>query len=335
MALFDKGSREYNLLINRVKMGCAAQSRQIDKTKIGAAVKGIPTIWKQFQRATEEDSLEQIQEKNFYNSLLADRKPYFFKYKYNHLNKELNEYNKKNDENCQTRFCMSLKEMLAIPVEKRTSQQRDFIMYYYKFLPVIDSNCVMNRVCKYIEGVDFNIKQKVRSSQDFDYRVLQSPNFTLNKNLYKKIQNVIEASFKEWNEKKKDVNIKGFVKGNAQRATEKVKFDKDAEYMVLKGKLQEITSNEEQLANHLVYLFYCDKPSYNKTVLWALVGKQLYENVKSKTNSFYFPQKNVNGSLEFLYEKYSIERIMLEKEDSMTVLDNELGEGNNVDNYDD
>ena len=65
----------------------------------------------------------------------------------------------------------------------------------------------------------------------------------------------------------------------------------------------------------MVYLFYVDKPSYNKAVLWNIVGKQIYETVKSKTTSFYFPEKNPNGSLEFLYEKYSIERVMIPRED--------------------
>lgn len=31
MGLFDPDSEEYKLLMNRVKMGCAAQSRQIKK----------------------------------------------------------------------------------------------------------------------------------------------------------------------------------------------------------------------------------------------------------------------------------------------------------------
>ena len=87
------------------------------------------------------------------------------------------------------------------------------------------------------------------------------------------------------------------------------KIDKDIEYGLLKERLQDICSNEEQLTNHLIYLFYEDKPSFSKTTLWNLVGKQIYENIKSKTDYFYFPIKNPNGSLEFLYEKYSIERI--------------------------
>ena len=40
---FEQGSEEYKLLNNRIKMCCAAQSRQIDKTKIGENVKSEAT----------------------------------------------------------------------------------------------------------------------------------------------------------------------------------------------------------------------------------------------------------------------------------------------------
>ena len=63
-------------------------------------------------------------------------------------------------------------------------------------MPVIDTDCVMNKICKYIEGVDFQIKKKVRSSQDFDYRILLGNNFILNKSLYNEIKEELERTFK-------------------------------------------------------------------------------------------------------------------------------------------
>ena len=69
----------------------------------------------------------------------------------------------------------------------------------------------------------------------------------------------------------------------------------------------------------MVYIFYVEKQSLNKSVLWSLVGKTIYEIIKSKTNSFYFPMKNSNGSIRFLYDNYSIEKVILselEEEDS-------------------
>lgn len=110
----------------------------------------------------------------------------------------------------------------------------------------------------------------------------------------------------------------GFYNGSdienesTKKFDENLKTDKELKFQVLKSQLEELCSNEERLTNHLIYLFYVEKPSLNKSYLWNLVGKQIYENVKAKTRSFYFPFKNPNGTLEFLYEKYSIERVLME-----------------------
>lgn len=220
------------------------------------------------------------------------------------MNKEYNEFVRKSDEDCHIRFGKSLQEVLSIPKKKKTEEEKEFIDYYKHFLPVIDSDCVMNKICKYIESVDFHIRQKVRSSQSFDYKILLSDNFAVNKKLYEEICRKVNETFKGWKSKKEThqgYTVKNPLMGN--------QFDKDKEYLGLLRDLEDITSNSESLANHLVYLFYVDKPSYNKNILWSLVGDIIYENVKRKTNAYYFPMKNPNGSLEFLFENYSIERV--------------------------
>lgn len=309
MGLFEPESKEYKLLMNRVKMGCAAQSRQIDKTKIGEAVKGIPKIWTQYQKYLKDDTEKDKELKNFYNSLLTDRKPYFFKYKYPTLNKQLNAYIKKSDENCQIHFSVSLKDLLEKENSLLTEDEKEFIMFYRKFLPVIDSNCVMNNICKYIESIDFHIKQKIKTSKNFNYKnLLSCNNFKINKKIYKEIVDIILQTNKEWEEK-----IKNSQKNIDKINSKDLKLDKELEYKVLKNKLREVTSNEENLTDHLIYLFYEDKPSLNKATLWGIVGKQIFNNIKNNTTSYYFPIKNDNGTLEFLYNHYSIERFVIEK----------------------
>ena len=309
--IFPEGSKERQILEDRLKAGCAAQSRQIDKTKIGENVKTLGTVCKQFQRAKDGDSTEEIARKNFYNTILADKKPYFFRYKYRQLNKELNEYNRNAETTCQTRFYMSFKELVELPEEKRTQQQKDFLFYYYKFLPVLDSSCVMNKVCHYIESIDFEIKKKVRSSDGFDWHILTSENFQPEKALTEKLYNVIveEMSKKHLDLRSLKLSNPELVRKNS--ITQKDEFDKETWINLLRSNLEDICSNEEKLANHLVYIFYEVKSSLNKSVLWGVAGKAIYENIKNKTNVFYFPIKNQNGSIKFLYENYSIEKIEL------------------------
>ena len=61
-----------------------------DKAKIGEEVKSVAGIWKTHQKINEDDDEETVKQKEFYNSLLSDRKPYFFKHLYK---KEKDRYN--------------------------------------------------------------------------------------------------------------------------------------------------------------------------------------------------------------------------------------------------
>lgn len=215
------------------------------------------------------------------------------------------------NEDCELRYCVSLESLKKIPEKDLTDDQKKFIMLYNKYLPVIETDCVMNKICKYIESKDFQIKQKVKTSEDFDWRILVTDNFQISKTLYAQICEKVYDVFNQWKIEEKDKKKKRVAKIG-------IDFEdfqsKEGKYIDLKQQLESICSNEEQLTNHLVYLFYVDKPSYNKTILWYIVGKQIFETVKNKTSSYYIPIKNPSGSLEFLYEKYSIERINIERE---------------------
>lgn len=212
---------------------------------------------------------------------------------------------------------MSFKELQKLEKEhpeQLTQQMKDFLFYYNKFLPVLDSDCVMNKICHYIESVDFQIKKKVRSSESFDWKTLVTENFQPEKKLCLQLLGIIEEEVS-----KKHLDLKtlktitpSLVKKNS--VTQRDEFDKEVWFSLLRERLEEVCSNEEKLANHLVYIFYEMRTSLNKSILWSVAGKAIYENVKNKTNSFYFPIKNPNGNLKFLYENYSIERVEVKKE---------------------
>ena len=313
MAMFPPDSKEYKQLADRIKAGCAAQSRQIDKTKIGEAVKTLGTVCKQYQHINPDDDMETRIKKEFYNRILADKKPYFFKYKYKTLQKELNEYNKKHEELAQLHFSKSLKEIKEADITTLTNEEMNFLYFYDKFLPVIDSPSVMNKICKYIENVDFHIKQKIRSNSEFNYKTLQTESFTINKRIYERIKEEMESTLKQWDELSK-INKSSKIEKSLTGKTQS-KFDKEVEWASLKNRLENITSNEESLANHLIYYFYEERPSLSKGTLWGLVGKQIYENIKSKIHEFDFPVRDEHGTIDFLYEKYQVQHLFLKEEE--------------------
>lgn len=211
-------------------------------------------------------------------------------------------YLKKRDEKLKNKFgnAWSLERLLNTPEDELTEEQKEFKKQYYDFLPVIDSDCVMNKISHYIESIDFEIKKKVRSSDAFDYRILQSENFMINKKIYEQIYYKVEEHIKNW-------QIRRRV--NDTKTLQDSSVEKTVAYSVLKEDLEQICPNDTTVVNHLITLFYEDKPSYNKGILWDLYGRQIFENIRSKVNSCYFPKKNSNGTLEFLYENYSIEKV--------------------------
>lgn len=211
-------------------------------------------------------------------------------------------YLKKREEKLKNKFgnAWNLERLLSTPEEELTDELKEFKRQYYDFLPVVDSDCVMNKISHYIESIDFEIKKKVRSSDAFDYRILQSENFMINKKIYEQMYRKVDEHIKSW--------------ANTKSVADKTKLkdemlDKQAKYFTLKEDLEQICPNDETVANHLVTLFYEDKPSYNKGILWECYGKQIVETLKGKVKSCYFPKKNSNGTLEFLYENYSIEKV--------------------------
>ena len=312
--MFPEGSKERVLLEDRVKACCGAQSRQIDKTKIGENVKAEASIWKQYQHHDKDETLEEKERKDFYNRLLTDKRPYFFKYKYSKLQKEVNEFVKLKEEDCEVHLKMTLNELFKIPVDQLTEDQRIFLECYWKKYPLVDSDCVMNKICKHIEKVDFHIKSKIRTSSDFDYRELLIENFSVNKKLYQQISELVKTTLRKWEELKS----LAYRDGTVLKVGYQEQLDKEVQYANLKRELENLCSNSDQLASHMVYLFYVDRPTYNKNILWGTVGKEIYEIVKAKTKSFYYPMRNENGTLEYLYDKFSIERFLVEdlKEDT-------------------
>lgn len=278
-----------------------------DKAKIGREVKGIPSIWRIFQVTKDEDDEETKKKKKFYNSILTDKKPYFFRYKYDSLNKQYRSYVKAKEEDCLLKYNRKLSEVLKNP---HNEQERIFKDKYYKFMDIIDSDCVMNKICKYIESIDFNIKQKMRSSSEFDYKILLSREAEFDEKIYEIVSSLVTSRIKEWAVKREEINSKqqNYSRTGIKFNEEEVN-QKDQVLMLLREDLLQVCSNEEELTNYLLKLFYEDKISLNKNILWKICGRQIFENVKKKNPIIYIPEKDKEGSLEFLYEKYDIKRI--------------------------
>lgn len=305
---FEEESEEYQTTMNRIKMCTKLQNAQIDKAKIGREVKGIPKKWVNYQKIKDDDLEEVKKEKEFNNKILLNKHPYFFIYLYSDTKRRYKQHREGYDISCRQKFDMSLDEL--INKKRKKEEERNFLDVYYEFLPVIDSDCVMNNLCKHIESIDFDIKKKIKNIN--------------NKELYKELlNNDVEESEERYNQvlnryKEIKKEFKEFNKVGMNFLSSKNKFLQDGEMYIdsfnhyFQKSMDTICSNSYELTNYLIKIFYIEYPKSNKELLWNVYGRYIFENIKSKNKeNVYFPFPDKEGDIEYLNKRYSLEEVVI------------------------
>lgn len=312
--MYGKDSLQYKVLKSRLQQCCKAQSAQIDKAKIGKEVKGIPDIWinklqyKKDKDGNIIDTKRRIQYIDFYNSILLNKHPYFFRYLYRDTNKLYKDYVEKNDITCRQKFQMSLQHLES--KQQKTLEQIEFVKNYYKYMPVTCNDSSMNLLCKYIEGINFDISSRTKIDKSIDIIPLlkkQGKEFEYDDNTYSQII----------------AELKSFIKGKQfdkmlpDDEDETLKYNPDVVQEIkvdnefFEDKLNNISSNTYMVVNCLIDYFYIDKPSSNKDILWSTFGKYIFDNVKNNSDieKIKFPMPNDDGDILYLGEKYKLEEV--------------------------
>lgn len=306
LPLLESDSKEHEVTMNRIKMCTKLQSAQIDKAKIGRQVKGIPSAWVNYHKAKDDDSPSTVSQKEFLNSVLLDKHPYFFIYLYKGTKNKYKKYVKSYNITCQQKFGMTLDELKT--VKRKTKEQRDFLNLFERFSPVIDSDCVMNNLCKYIESVDFGIRKIISSNTDPRIYHLLINNEYLEFNQDKYIE-IVEV----YRKYKKTINQLSSLNQKPTRNN----FDEGlyktiaGHHESFKSRMNEICSNVFETVNYLVHLFYIDQPNSNKDLLWNVYGAVVFENVKRNSDNFKIPVKDESGEIVYLNEKYTLKEVVL------------------------
>ena len=302
---FKEDSKEYGILMNRLKIGCKLQSAQIDKAKIGRKVKGIPRCWYEYRKSdSENDSEETVEEKKLMNTLLCDKHPYFFIYLYRETYKKYKDYYNGYDKLCMVRFGLSLD---ALKSQKRKNfQQIDFLDTFKKYLPVVDSPCEMNRICHHMEAINFNIKEKLKKTKQCQiYRSYIRNSVPKNDLNYLLVLDVVRRL-------KNDLAVKNdtSIMNNRRETNQSQRETRDNIFKLVKMELNDITSDKFELTNHLVEIFYKEFPSYNKNILFQLCGRYMVENVKQNHGgTIQVPILDETGDFVFLNQKYRVEEV--------------------------
>lgn len=168
---FLKDSPEYAELSRRIKIVSELVGVEIDKIKTGIPPQK-PSAWNKEQMPYEQfigadgkmvkapacspDEQERIRKRN---ALIPDNKPLFMRYIYDAMNTDLARYDKSFDDVGKYNGGPRLVELLSTPYESLDDDAKYMLDKYHRYLPAIDSPCIMNKICKRFERLQKQLKR--------------------------------------------------------------------------------------------------------------------------------------------------------------------------------
>ena len=301
---YGKDNDMWRITYSRLIQCCKAQSCQIDKTKLGREVKGIPKLWVEYRKTDDKTieknnyTAEDIEKIRFYNSILLDKYPYFFRYRYPDCKKKYDKYVDSNETACKQRFGMSLKSL--IDLNQKTPEQMTFLDNYYKYMPVTMSDSPMNLLCKYIEGINFEISKKIKE-ESFNNTVLDLKyDIEYNNSDYEKVSGIIDECLLFYRELQFE---------NAEKEKDKRGIFDFSKYTY------DIIASVGSVCsafNYVIDYFYINNPQKSKDVMWEIIGRYIYEKLRKNKTTVMFPTPNKNGNITYLGENYSVQEVEIE-----------------------
>lgn len=296
LAKFEKGTAEYEEIQYRIKCVQHYQQNAIDKTK-GAEWRPFPKEWYSgnANQIMEYDSEEEIQRRLFNLSILADKQPYFFVYRYPDTSNTYKEYVRKHEDNCIFNYGIKLQEMLN--KQNRDEEEENFVFNYYNFMPVSLAPSTMNRICWKVEE-EFKGNKNSGSKEKFDYSVMKS-GLQYNQHQYKQLQRLYN---------KHNALMQSYKKISKQDDIDKEESNDQSRQFVdeFRNSALEICNNMIELTDMVLDICYSKQnEKKSKQFAWDICGEQIIKNLCQRNNfNINIPIKDENGDIEFNGKKF-------------------------------
>lgn len=298
-------------ILERLKLIRKSQGDSIDKAK-GIKIEPMPHHWT--KRVTKLPKGETIEHMNFCNEIVADRKPYFFRYLYSKENAKYLQYIEKANSFTTTKFDKTVQELLDSDPTTLSYDEYYYLENEFKrYVPLIDNNGRMNRICHYMER---NLKEiKRNSSQHTPREVLMLMYDDSERSFTERHVDLMNAFYLRYKSDKKkqkltsdeEIKASGNTINNFNQYCSILRkeiiatFEKDLH----NSTMDEVISYITDLALYVSYELY---PSRTKTFVWDLFGNQIIDHIKLKNESpVMIPVHDEdNGTIVYLGKKYKL-----------------------------
>lgn len=238
-----------------------------------------------------------------YISILADKKPYFMRYIYSDLMRQYNSFVGGAESKVRRQYGMTADELLAKPAEELSDEERGFVHYYERCIPVGMGDCTMNRICRKVEQeFDKKVRSRIAESK-FDYSVLKSET-EYSETRYKALRRL----YSDFNSRLRDYTI--FVE------RERVDDDSASEHVLMMREEFErecinICTDRDELCNIAVDM--CYKSNNSKSFVWTMCISEIIKNLaRNGDGEIHYPVRDPDGEVEFGGEKYAFHSKVIE-----------------------
>lgn len=284
---FDPQSEEYRVLRYRIMCGQAFQQETIDRIK-GIVCEPMPSYWYSYR---DIEKLEDAGFQEICRRICAPYKPYFMRYVYADLNKNINDFEKGNARNSVRRFAhRGIRSLDGLKAMKRkTKEIREFLSHEETDRKIGENDCTINRICRHFEEA-FPSYQQMERPRDFDYRILKS-----NVEYAKKDYNAIYALYQEYRTELQQ-HMK-FLRKSGYMTDDELPSTTEDFVRRFCDRAQMICPDDRELCD--IVLDICYQKEGSKQFAWDVAGQQIVRNLLEKHEwKMSFP---VPGGEEFQY----------------------------------
>ena len=293
----EKQQEQKEEIETRLKLLRELQGAEIDKIK-GTTPPNFPKSWRHWVKINKDDDDITKAEKYKYNSMVVKKKPYFFIYLYNTLMNEYKAYEKNFNSISLTHFGVPIKVLLR--KKEHTDGEMNLIRKYRKYSPVLETDCIMNILCKEIENVEFDIKYKPNC-------VSFLPNFADRSKINNdKLEDLTEI-YKEYKAQRKYKGIEAMVDNEGIQDDDMNEILKNILYAnkdEYKDKMLELFTSSQELFNHLIVM--CENHNWSYDCIWDIIGDDIVDIIPYGKTKVVIEDEN---GFEYLGHHYSLEEV--------------------------
>lgn len=269
----------------------------------GLVVKSFPQHWTNWTNPDKPNEMFTKEEMELNNKILIEKRPYFMKYLYPTYRAKYKDHYETYDYYCNRKYGISMNELLGL--KNRTEEQQELVNNYNKYNPLLETDCVMNNICRYMEKEIKEIKINAnKTSPEYIYNALYNKNIQITQDQI----NEMEKVYKKYKKNRSGTNNIKNDSVEAQQIMKPVEED-DLSYL----DLDYISDDIQVLANLAVYVNYYLYPKSPKNFCWDLFGKGIILNLYENSNhKFTIPLVDNDGDIEYMNKRYKNKEVKIE-----------------------